>query len=111
MKLTDVVIASEKLTRYLLVRRPRGDKSGYLAKGGFTQENPEALKVALLEHAKGDAEEGETDRFGTRYRIEGELSCPNGQLLRVATIWLRKTDGRTHFVTLVPRRRQGGADV
>ena len=36
MKLaSDVVIAEDKLTRYLLVWRPHSDKSGYLAQAGY----------------------------------------------------------------------------
>lgn len=111
MKLTDVVIAAEKLTRYLLVKRPRGDKSGYLALGGFTQENPGALRAALLEHVtEGEAHETETDRFGTRYRMTGMLKSPNGKDLPVVTIWLRKADNRVYFVTLTPRRKRKDAD-
>jgi hypothetical protein len=107
MKIHDPVIAPEKLTRYLLVKRPRGDKSGYLALAGFTADDPDALLVELLALAdRGEALEQETDRFGTRYRLEGTLRGPNGLELAVATIWLRKADGRVHFVTLMPGRRE-----
>jgi hypothetical protein len=103
MKLTDPIIAPEKLTQYLLIKRPRGDKSGYLARGGFTLANPEALMEALLALAmKGDAKETETDRFGTRYRLEGNLKGANGKDLPVVTIWMRKTDERNYFITLMP---------
>ena len=33
------IIAVEKVTRYLLVRQTRGDKSVFLAGGGYTLEN------------------------------------------------------------------------
>ena len=100
------MIAPEKLTGYLLVKRPRGDKSGYLAFAGFTADDPGALMAELLAlAARGEAMEQETDRFGTRYRLAGVLKGPNGVELPVATIWLRKADGRVHFVTLMPRRR------
>jgi len=106
MRLRDPVIAWEKLTGYLLVKRPRGDKSGFLGLAGFTAEDPGALMAELLAlTARGEATEEETDRFGTRYRLEGVLRGPNGGELPVATIWLRKADGRVHFVTLIPRRR------
>ncbi len=40
MKLpSDVVIAEEKLTQYLLVWRARNDKSGYLAQAGYQLSN------------------------------------------------------------------------
>ncbi len=35
-----IVIAEAKLTHYLLVWRPRSDKSKYLAQVGFTSDNP-----------------------------------------------------------------------
>lgn len=81
-------------------------KSGYLALAGFSAGNSSALRTELLAlAARGDAEEQETDQFGTRYRLEGVLSGPTGVELPVATIWLRKADGRDHFVTLMPWRR------
>jgi len=40
MKLpADAIIAAEKVTRYLLVSQTRGDKSAFLARGGYTIEN------------------------------------------------------------------------
>ena len=103
MKLTNPIIPQEKLTQYLLVKRLRGDKSGYLARGGFTLANPEKLMEALLVlAADGDAEETETGRFGTRYRLSGTLKGPNGKDLPVVTIWMRKNDERNYFITLMP---------
>ena len=44
MKLpADAIIAPEKLTRYLLVRQARGDKSAFLARAGYTLENADQL--------------------------------------------------------------------
>jgi LPS sulfotransferase NodH len=43
----DAIIPNEKITRYLLVQKPRNDKSKFLAGAGFTQDNPEALKLAI----------------------------------------------------------------
>lgn len=106
MRLEDPIIAAEKLTGYLLVKRPRGDKSGFLGLAGFTAANPGSLMAELLAlAARGEAIEQETDQFGTRYRLEGTLTGPTGVGLAVATIWLRKADGRVHFVTLIPRPR------
>jgi hypothetical protein len=42
MKLpADTVIAPEKVTKYLLVRQARGDKSAFFARAGYTTANPE----------------------------------------------------------------------
>jgi hypothetical protein len=43
----DAQIAPEKLTKYLLTRRTKDDKSRYLAQGGFDQSNPEVLEAAI----------------------------------------------------------------
>jgi hypothetical protein len=43
----DAIITPEKLTKYLLVRRVKDDKSGYLARGGFDQSNPQLLEAAI----------------------------------------------------------------
>jgi len=40
---SDTVIAPEKLTRYLLVRQARGDKSAFLATAGYTPANSKQL--------------------------------------------------------------------
>jgi hypothetical protein len=43
----DAIIAPEKLTKYLLVLQQSNDKSMFLAKAGFTLENPDALENAI----------------------------------------------------------------
>lgn len=105
----DAVIPWEKLTRYLLLPRPRNDKSGFLAQAGFGADNPEKLLRALRELAAGgEALEDEGNEYGTFLRLDGDLTGPNGRALRVATIWLRwHLDGSVHFVTLKPGRRDG----
>jgi hypothetical protein len=40
---TDTVIPDDKITKYLLVRRPRGDKSVWLESAGYSLEEPEQL--------------------------------------------------------------------
>jgi hypothetical protein len=102
----DAIIPGDKLTRYLLVSKARNDKSRFLARAGFTQQNPEALLAAiqsLIEMV--EAVEDRTDEYGTFYRAEGELIGFNGVNLSVTTIWLRrKVDGKFQFITLIPRK-------
>ena len=43
----DAVIATDKLTGYLLIARPLDDKSKFLATAGFTQSNSEILEAAI----------------------------------------------------------------
>jgi hypothetical protein len=103
----DTVIAEEKLLRYLLVPQMRGDKSGFLAQGGYRLDNAKQLlhdlKVQLLPM---DAEELESNEFGRYYEIKGSLAGPNGKTLNVRTIWMTEhLSGITKFVTLIPDRR------
>lgn len=48
----DAIIPDDKITRYLLVQKARNDKSKFLAKAGFTMENPESLKDAIQSPTK-----------------------------------------------------------
>lgn len=104
----EAVIPREKLTRYLLVWRPLGDKSGFLAQAGFTLENPGALLRALrvLASREEAVSDGENE-YGEFLRVAGNLTGPDGLSLSVVTIWLRwDTDGSVHFVTLKPLLEQ-----
>lgn len=98
------LIPDEKLTRYLLVYKPRNDKSRFLAKAGFTEQNPEVLKAAIQSLAElAEAVEDRTNEYGTFYQVKGELIGANGVNLSVTTVWLhRQSDDQFQFVTLNP---------
>lgn len=100
----DVVIPDGKITRYLLLPKPRSDKSKFLAKAGFTLNNPDELKLALQKQAiSNDAIEERSDQYGTFYQVQGELVGVNGVCLAIISIWLfRRIDKKFQFVTLVP---------
>ncbi len=102
----DAEILSNKVTNYLLVRRISNDKSKFLARAGFTLDNPDELLVSLRELAiEAEAAEDGDNEFGTFFRADGLLAGPNGRALAVATVWLRwHSDGSFHFVTLKPLR-------
>ena len=104
----DAVIPREKLTRYLLVRRPLSDKSEFLARAGFTLGDPEDLLAALARlAAEREAVSDGVNEYGEFLRVEGELTGPSGVPLPVTTVWMRwHKDGSTHFVTLKPARRK-----
>jgi len=103
----DATIADDKLTGYLLVPRPRDDKSGFLAQAGFTQQNPQALREAIRRLAdSSEAVEDGDNEYGTFLRVEGDLIGPLA-MLSVVLIWMRRhVDGSTHFVTLKPRKEK-----
>ena len=104
----DSMIPEEKFTRYLLVKRDFDDKSGYLARAGYSEEN----YLELINHIKyliseNDAVEERTDDYGTFYRVTGTLPGVANEAIEVSTIWLkRKIDNKFQFITLFPARRK-----
>jgi hypothetical protein len=100
-----ILIPEAKLTQYLLVPRREDDKSKFLAQAGFTADNPDQLKDAILTLIQGsNAVSDRENKYGTYYRVEGPLVGPNGTPA-VVTVWLeRTTDGTIQFVTLKPKR-------
>lgn len=102
----NAVIPIPKLTRYLLVKQKRNDKSKLLAKAGFTLDNYEALEHALRRLISSkEAIEDRTEEHGTFYKVKGQIEGLNSRKLDVVTIWLqRRVDKKFQFVTLVPRK-------
>ena len=102
----NAIIADAKLSQYLLVYREQDDQSKFLARAGFTQNNPEALKNAIVQLIQThDAIEDRQNEYGTFYRVEGELQGET-QSLPVITIWLQRAiDGHFQFVTLKPKKQ------
>lgn len=105
---SDALIPEAKLTRYLLVPRPRSGKSKFLAQAGFTLENSDILLTAIRELASAvEAVEDTTSQYGTTYLVEGEITGPNGVRLSVVIVWLQSSiDGTFRFITLKPRKRE-----
>ncbi len=91
-------------TKYLLVFKPRNDKSQFLAQAGFTLDNWQTLKIAIQQlNQSVEAVADRTDEYGTFYNVRGGILGVNGINLSVVTIWLeRKSDGKFQFITLVP---------
>lgn len=104
---SNVIIAQEKLTRYLLIRKDRDDKSKFLEQAGYTIENWEILAADLrLLFINGKPIFEEEDEYGVKYNVSGLLFGPNSQTLKVKTIWMydiRKA--QTKFITLIPDKR------
>ena len=102
----DAIIPNDKITRYLLVKKFRNDKSKFLAQAGFTLDNSDALTAAIkLLIQMSEAVEDRSNEYGDFFQVEGELLGANGVTLSVVTIWLRRRfDGKFQFVTLKPHR-------
>jgi len=92
------------VTEYLLRHRVEDDKSGFLALAGYALENADRLMHDLrTQLVPLEAELFDETEYGTKYRIRGTLTRPNGRVLRVLTIWMKEeATGATKFVTLMP---------
>ena len=86
----DATIAREKLTRYLLVHQPRGEKSAFLARAGYKLKNADQLladlRTQLLRLGAAPLHSIVFDKF---YEIRGVLTGPNGVALNVRGRTLR----------------------
>ncbi|HEX4128426.1 MAG TPA: hypothetical protein VHZ24_00175 [Pirellulales bacterium] len=104
----DAVIAREKLTHYLLVPRPWDDKSAFLARAGFSQDNPDDLLRLIRSLAEEvEAMQDGTNAYGVFWRIDAAKTMDNGYLLQISLIWLQwHMDGTFHFVTLKPWKQR-----
>lgn len=107
MKLPDhSIIPPQKVTEYLLVPQPRGDKSGYLQLAGYGPQDAAKLLDDLQRQLALDAVPTKSNKFGQYYEIRGSLTGPNGQTLPVRTVWMTEhLSGETRFVTLLPDKR------
>jgi len=105
MKLpSDAQIASEKLSRYLLVKRAVGDKSEFLKQAAYTLDNPDRLEEDIRRQILIlDAVSIEKTHYGELFEIRGRLAGPNSRVLRVKTVWMQEfKTGITKFITLYP---------
>ena len=100
----DSKIPIRKLTHYLLVPRAESDKSNWLAKGGYTLENPERLIEDLRSQILPlEAVPARSSRFGETYEILGVLLGPSKIPLSVRSIWLKDPlSGSVRSITLFP---------
>jgi hypothetical protein len=100
----DAQIVPEKLTRYLLVKRPVGDKSEFLRQAAYTLDNPERLEEDIRRQILIlDAVSVEKTNYGELFEIRGSLAGPNTRILKVKTVWMPEfRTGITKFITLYP---------
>lgn len=104
----NTIIAREKLTNYLLISKKRNDKSQWLSKAGYTNENWQELKNDLKKLIRStEAMPIENSEYGQIYEIRDEISGPNGNSLKVCTIWMTEiATGITKFITMYPDKRK-----
>jgi len=102
----DAYIDPRKITDYLLRQLEDSDKSAFLARAGYTDENPEVLMSHIRTQLLPlDAVDLGPFAFGRKYEIDGELTGPSGVTLQVKSIWATVfATGQTRFVTLIPNQ-------
>lgn len=100
---SNATIPTAKLTNYLLVWKPKDDKSGFLAQAGYTIDNWKELEEDLRKLLVIEANFDKSTPFGDIYEIKGVLNGKNGVSLNVATYWIIDSlSNETRFVTLLP---------
>jgi hypothetical protein len=100
------IIESTKIAGYLLSgTHPIGRaKMRFFKRFGFREDAPEELTQALSMHVRDNAvADAETSAYGTKYRVDGPLTSPDGRNPLVSTVWII-LDGDTipRFVTAFP---------
>lgn len=99
-------IAPEKLTRYLLVKRPVGDKSDLLKRAGYGLDNWQQLAHDIRQQILAkEAVSAKQTFYGEYFEISASLRGPNGVALQLKTVWMKESQsGITKFITLYPDR-------
>jgi hypothetical protein len=83
-----------------------GPKSRYLAFAGYSVDNAEALRAALIEHGRSGTLSSMIETpYGRKYVVKGPLQNPVGGEFPLTTVWIRHADGRARFVSAVPGKR------
>ena len=102
-------VPREKITGYLLVREHEdgGSKANRFSKLGFTIERWETLAQALLiQGASHEVNKVESDRYGIKYVVEGNLDTPSGEAIYVRSVWQVKWGTEyPRLITAYPIRR------
>jgi hypothetical protein len=101
------VIASEKLTGYLLnlSHRRGAAKAKLLLNFGYRSDSPEALEADLrAQHLTLDVTDTSTNAYGLVYEIEGPITTPSGRAVRFCSVWQIDTGADVpRFITMYPR--------
>lgn len=100
----NAVVAEAKITLYLLSDENSGGKAAFFSNVGFSLEQWEILRTALLDHAAvHEVARLKHNMHGMKYIIDGKLSTPDGRNPQVRSVWIVE-NGQTvaRFVTAYP---------
>lgn len=96
-------VEEAKLRDYLLnlTHADGGSKAAFFIAFGFTRDEPDALRLALLEQANSHDAEEVASVFGKRYTVDAPIRTPSGRMPWVRSVWEVK-DGPPRLVTAFP---------
>ncbi|MFC1816744.1 DUF6883 domain-containing protein [Thermodesulfobacteriota bacterium] len=105
-KRQNAYIPQQKLKDYLLSRsHPIGSwKSKLFHNLGFDETNSDLLEQHLFAIANSEnVNESIMTKYGTKYVIDGSIKTPNGNILKLRTIWIiEERQNNPRFVTAYP---------
>lgn len=83
-------------------------KANFFTRFGFARSDWRVLERALLLHSKShDVETVQSDSYGERYTIVGELICPDGRSPVVKSVWIiEKGFNAPRLITAYPSQRR-----
>jgi hypothetical protein len=92
----------EKITDYLLAHdHPEGaSKADFFTRFGFAAADWSLLAQALLAHAAANPVSAVINSpYGTKYRVDGPIACPDGRSPVIRVVWI--IDGGANAPRLV----------
>ena len=104
---SEVDISRRKLTGYLLAtgHPVGGAKARYFESRGYSVDAPEVLEESLTHVAlKGEVVSEEATEWGTKYLVVGTVRAPDGNPMRLATVWIDVDERVPMLVTAYPAR-------
>lgn len=87
----DALVEQSKIADYLLAfDHPEGSsKAEFFSSFGFTAAHWQVLAHALVDHARSTPVASVMKSiYGTKYRIDGPLHCPDGSTPSIRTVWI-----------------------
>ena len=87
----NAIVERSKVIDYLLaVEHPEGGgKAEFFTRFGFTADEWEILAEALIAHARTHPVSSFSEsKYGTKYRIDGPLPCPDGRAPSIRAVWI-----------------------
>jgi len=83
-----------KIVGYLLAfdHPEGGGKAEFFTRFGFTADEWQVLADALIAHAGTHPVSSTSEsKYGTKYRIEGQIPCPDGRSPSIRAVWIIDT--------------------